>query len=232
MGRTEKNPPETDMDPTIQVSLIGAAATIAASIITFYATRRSPKRHFPGEPNSTACQFVLLTDRAAVFAKASSLISGAKHSVIDTTWGNSEENYSKVEHDALNGYLRAKKRAISNGKYPYKEIYTAVNDDPHRTSRIGTERKRVEPAKSYSAKLLEGIDPLFPMIDFLVVDSQKIILSCLSKDTAKPEHYYLYVESCDLAGFLTQYFQVCWERAIPLAIQESNRPVARAESAD
>ena len=219
------------MDSTIQASLIGAAATIAASVITFYATRRSLTRHFPGEPHSTACQFVLLADRAAVFAKASALISGAEHGVIDTTWGNSEENYSKVEHEALDGYLVAKERAISDGKYPYKEIYTAVDDDAHRTGRIWSERKRGEPAKTYSAKLLEGIDPAFPMIDFLVVDSQKIILSCLSKDTAKPEHHYLYVESRDLAGFLTQYFQVCWESAIPLAGQESSWPVAGAKSA-
>jgi hypothetical protein len=218
------------MDSVILASLIAAAATVVASLFTFYATRRSLTRHFSSDPNQTTCQFVLLAGRAAVFTKASSLISGAKRSVIDTTWGNSEENYSKVEREALEGYLVAKERAVIDGKYSYKEIYTAVNDDPHRKGRIESERNRGEPAKTYSAKLLYGIEPTFPMIDFLVVDGEKIILSCLSKDTAKPDHHYLYAESCHLAGFLTQYFDICWDRSDTLTGQYSSRPVTDTES--
>ncbi len=54
------------------------------------------------------------------------------------------------------------------------------------------------------------------MIDFLIVDGSKLILSCLSKDVARPDHYHLYVESAELSSFLTQYFQICWDKAAPL----------------
>lgn len=37
--------------------------------------------------------------------KARVLISGAERNVIDTTWGNSEEQYSSVEKEALASFL-------------------------------------------------------------------------------------------------------------------------------
>ena len=162
---------------------------------------------------STACNFERLPDRTAVFVKATGLLLGAKKIVLDTTWGNSEINLTESEINSRQRYEHEKQRAISDGKFSYREIYTDSPADPHRVTRIESERNRTGPAKTYSAKLLGGIDPTFPMIDFLVVDGAKVILSCLSKDTAQPGHHYLYADSTDLAKFLTVYFQICWDLA-------------------
>jgi hypothetical protein len=210
------------MDSTILASLIGAAATIAAASITFYATRMSMRRNILSNSTPTVCQFLVLSSRIEVFNRARALISGAKHSVVDTTWGTSEENYTKAEHEALDLYLKAKNRAITDGEVSYREIYSAVSGDQHREWRIEDERVRKQAAKAYSAKLLKGIDSTLTMIDFLVVDGEEVILACLSKDTAKPEHHYLYVKSFELAGFLLQYFQICWEQATLLTVQPSS----------
>ena len=218
------------MDSTIFASLIGAAATVSAALITFYATRKSLARQVLAEGTADACRIEPLANREAVFLKAARLIAGAELCVIDTTWGNSEENYTKLELKALGDYLAAKKSVVSAGKVSYKELYTSVSNDLHRTDRIQSERARSEPANNYSAKLLEGIAADFPMIDFLVVDRRKVILSCLSKDTAKPEHFYLYAETPNLAEFVTQYFQICWDSATPL-LEDGNLPLVEARNA-
>jgi len=195
------------MDSTLIGAFIGAAATVVAALIGYFALRK---------PGRAPFVVTVLPDRVAVFRKARELIESAQRTVVDTTWGNSEENFLPTEQEALSDYLSAKKRAVKDPRLDYREIYTEAPDDEHRVKRIEAEKQRSAPLDKYSGKLLSGLSPSFPMIDFLIVDGSKLILSCLSKDVARPDHQHLYVESRELSSFLTQYFQICWENASPL----------------
>jgi hypothetical protein len=195
------------MDSTLQGAFIGAAATICASIIGYRALRK---------PEQGQTVITVLPDRLAVFKEARKLVESAQCTVVDTTWGSSEENFLPAEKVALNEYLSAKDIAVKNPKLDYREIFTEVPDDEHRTKRIEAEQKRQSPLDRYSARLLTGIAPSFPMIDFLIVDGEKMVLSCLSKDGARADHHHLYVESVELSLFLTRYFQICWDKGSPL----------------
>lgn len=196
------------MDSTLQGAIIGAVSTLLAAGIGYLGLRK------PATPQTTV---TVLPDRVAVLNKARDLIESAKRTVIDTTWGDSEENLLPAEQEALDKYLAAKKSAMRNAGIDYREIYTETPDDLHRTERIRAEQSRTERPNKYSAKLLEGITPTFPMVDFLVVDGEKLILSCFSKDVARPDHHHLYIESGEVSSFITQYFQICWDRAHLLA---------------
>lgn len=200
------------MDSTLQGAFVGAIATVVAALIGYFALRK---------PVRDRVVVTVLPDRVAVFRKARELVESAQRTVVDTTWGNSEENFLPTEQAALADYVSAKDRAVKNPKLDYREIYTEALDDKHRMKRIETEQHRQVPLDKYSAKLLAGLSPSFPMIDFLVVDGSELILSCLSKDVARPDHHHLYVESAELSSFLTQYFQICWDKAVPLRTSDS-----------
>lgn len=195
------------MDSTLQGAFVGAAATIIAALIGYLSLQKTVRN---------CAAVTVLADRVAVFHKARELIESAQQTVIDTTWGNSEENFLPTEQQALEDYLSSKERAVKNPKLDYREIYTKAPDDKKRMERIEIEQLRQAPLDKYSAKLLTGLTPSFPMIDFLIVDGSKLILSCLSKDVAKPDHHHLYIESRELSSFLAQYFQICWDKAAPL----------------
>lgn len=205
------------MDSTLQGAIIGAAATLGAAGIGYFGLR---------SPSKAQTVITVLPDRVAVFKKARELIDSAERTVIDTTWGNSEENLLPAERAALAEYLSTKESAKKNPKLDYREIYTDAPDDGHRSERIRAEAQRQDHPVKYSAKLLGGLDPTFPMIDFVVVDGRKVILSCLSKDIAKPDHHHLYVDSPELSSFLTQYFQICWERGSLLGVPAASSQLA------
>ena len=131
------------MDSTLQGAFIGAAATICASIIGYRALRK---------PEQGQTVITVLPDRLAVFKEARKLVESAQCTVVDTTWGSSEENFLPAEKVALNEYLSAKDIAVKNPKLDYREIFTEVPDDEHRTKRIEAEQKRQSPLDRYSAR--------------------------------------------------------------------------------
>lgn len=200
------------MDSTLLGAFIGAIATIVAAKIGSRALRK---------PSVAAVVITVLPDRIAVFRKARELVESATESVLDTTWGNSEENFLPAEKAALEVYLNAKKEATKNPKISYREIYTEAPDDDHRRERIDRVRNESTPLDRYSAKLLHGLAPSFPMMDFVVVDGNKLLLTCLSKDISKTDHHHLFIESTQLASFMSQYFQICWDKAELLSAKES-----------
>jgi hypothetical protein len=54
---------------------------------------------------------------------------------------------------------------------------------------------------------------LFPLIDFLVVDGEHVLLSFLSSESIRQGYQYIYVRSTAIAEHYTEYFDECWRVA-------------------
>lgn len=205
------------MDPAVTAAIITGAAAVIGPIVTYYATKhRGRGAQFTAEA---------LPNREAVYELASKLIRGGRR-ILDTTWGSDCPKLLDAERLAKDRYLEAQRQAISRDNTTYLELFTLTNDE-RRGKRFAAAVDAASTHKNYQARLLHGVGPSFPMIDFLVVDDRHIILSFLASHGIRQGHQYIYVRSDLMAKYFTEYFDECWRVGEPVTKPEksTNPPV-------
>lgn len=189
------------MEAAVIAAMISGSAAVIGPIITYYVTKG----------RNASSQFIVtkLHSRAEVYEKAAILVKSAQ-SVLDTSWGSDEANLTNLEKEAAEKFLKAKRLAVARDNTSYRELFTLTNND-ERSRRYEMAVKEAKRLPAYLVLLLEGIDPHFPLVDFLIADRQHVILSLLSSGSARTGHRYLYLNSPELAELLTEYFDICWQ---------------------
>lgn len=189
------------METAVITAIITSSAAVVGPILTYYATK--------GRSVTSTLTVSKLNSRFDVYENASTLIKDG-HLILDTSWGSDEANLTNIEKQACDQYLKAKRLAIARKSTTYRELFTLTNNT-ERSARYENAITAAQRQPGYLAMLLEGINPFFPLIDFLVVDGKHVILSLLSYGTARTGHQYLYMQSPEVAELLTDYFDACWQ---------------------
>ncbi|MGF6758234.1 TIR domain-containing protein [Paraburkholderia sp. GAS42] len=188
------------METAVIAATITATAAVIGPIVTYYVTKRTP---------SDTLTVEVLKGRAGVYEKAASLLRDAR-SVYDTTWGSDSVPTTQTEIEAKNKYLTNMTRAKERDNTTYREVFT-LTDSEDRRQRYERARQEASTCPSCEIRCLAGLDTDFPLIDFLVVDEEHVILSHLSASGAREGYQHIYVKSSAIAKHLIEYFEICWQ---------------------
>lgn len=191
------------MEAAVVAAMITGGVAIVGPIITYYATKRYEQR------TDTACE--LLGSRRALYGKASYLVEHARVSIIDTTWGPDAPQLTPDEETARDAYLNARRAAVKKG-VQYRELFS---DGPLKRERMECSAKEAQNTE-YKVRKIAGLPRKKPIIDFMVVDSEHVILSHVRSENSA-QFRFLYTRSQALAQLLTTWFEDCWNESEKVA---------------
>ena len=198
--------PVTGLGPNQKVWILTSYIVIFPAVLVFLAWRDRQRK--PAGETQADVVFEDLSNRQALYDKAALLLRNAREIVIDTTWGCVPREPGNLAKQTFQTYEAAKQAAISRN-VTYQELFS---EDPNREERV---RKALEQSSlnpDYQVKQCEPISPMFPLLDFMVVDNEYIILSNVQVDG--PGQKYLYIKSRLLGDLLMSYFRECWSRSL------------------
>jgi hypothetical protein len=158
----------------------------------------------------------VLPSRTSVYRRATEMLRRASTQALDTTWGTDTPVLKGAERKAADGYLEAKKMAIARG-VEYKELFTPTDSD-RRQKRMAEAKDLHDLPNNYYAKLIDLSLPDLPLIDFLVVDCEYLLLSFLSEDPTVSGHQYIFLQSKTVATHFAEYFSLCWKSAVAKSV--------------
>ena len=191
------------MDAAVVAALITGLAAVVGPIVTYYVTKARDR--------ASQITAERLNDRQALYEKAAKLISNGRR-VLDTTWGTDAPELMSEEKHAEGAYLEARAKAIARSNTVYRELFTLTGSEARKKRHDDAKRDRkVNP--NYQVKCLPDDTTLLPLIDFLVVDGEHVLLSFLSSDSVRQGYQYVYVRSTAVAEHYTEYFDECWRVA-------------------
>lgn len=151
-----------------------------------------------------------LVSRQESYVYARQIIDGADVFIKDVTWGKiPNEEPTAPTRVSREAYRDATYNAVSRGK-PYQEIYSL--HDPSRITRMKETLQCVRDKKlvDYRIKYVADFTAQIPMIDFIVVDDQHVILHLVADANSEK---YLVGSNQELARFLSTYFNKVWDSA-------------------
>ena len=193
------------MDAPVIAAIITGTLAFVGPIVTYFVTKA---RERSGQASAER-----LPDREALYEKAAALIRDGRR-ILDTTWGSDPPELHGREKTAADRYIEAKRGAISSSNTVYREIFTLTNST-RRQLHYDDSKKDLAAHPNYEARVLTGIAPTFPLIDFLIVNGEHVLLSFLSHDGVRQGYQYVYVRSPAIAEHFTEYFDECWRVAVP-----------------
>jgi hypothetical protein len=182
---------------TASGTIMGAA--LGAAVAHFLAKRRI-------RATSNALQCAVLPDRIALYKKATELIQTGKV-VLDTTWGPDAPEPTKAEREAMSVYLEARREFVRR-RNQYRELFTITEQ---RAERIANSAREAV-GTTYSVRHLEGFPKVKPIVDFMVVDSEHVLLSHVRSDRLA-EYRFVYLRCPQVGQLLTKWFEDCWIKA-------------------
>ena len=153
-----------------------------------------------------------------VYDRASDLILGAHDSIRDTTWGHELEQKSAAEMNSATKYRNLMSEACKRDeRLVAREIFGFGS---HRrkgrlVAALEAREKLPERLKDNYLIRLFPVEDAVPLMDFMVVDGEKILFSVDKK-------HYLYVRSRAIGAFLSEYFDATWATAIRLEVARGN----------
>jgi len=171
----------------------GVLVTLLGYIVKGYAT------------GGEQVQIEVLRGRRAMYVKVKNLLEKAQLSVIDTTWGGKGPALLADEKQVRDAYREAALRAMRRLSR-YREIVT--DDSLQEAEQLYTDPN----AGTYEFRLSSGWDKgKVPLVDFVVVDGTHVILAQVESNSNR----FLYVNSRELGGLLTGWFDSAWHKGTP-----------------
>jgi len=195
--------------PEWVVPLTVFGSLFALVLITVYAIERLRNTALAMRPNTLLCRWI--PTRRDLYLECAKLISSCQI-IRDTTWGKTPRNLTKEEAAARKDYRRAVARALNDNK-DYRELFCVADERKHL---FEESLKLTLEQPNYEVRLLETDLHKITMLDMLIGDNHKLILSHVAGSDALSPSRYLYIESEELASLMLQFFADCWVLGKPL----------------
>jgi hypothetical protein len=160
-----------------------------------------------------------LNNREAYYHKLRELIHDARR-VLDTTWGPDPVEPISVEADARQAYIKARTQAVEKGT-EYKELFS-LTDRRRERARESVDLSQSHP--NYQIRIPKGLSRVVSMLDFMVVDSDKVILAHVDSAGAKPEFRYLFIQCKQIAQLFAEFFDDYWRTAKKMTLATVGEP--------
>jgi hypothetical protein len=146
-----------------------------------------------------------LKGREEFYDQCTKLIEQSKEIVLDTTWGADPTPPTFRETRARTKYRQARKDAVERG-IQYLEIYTVPSAE--RLKYLKAALKEVEEPR---IRVLRGLQPNVPLIDFVVIDSHIVLFSRPDVDVIGGDTtVFARVKNTTLGSMFGQFFDECW----------------------
>jgi len=198
----------------MDTGIIAAIITgVVGPIITYWVTKKIIERRKRPE-SECSCEF--LASREAMYRKAHELIENAKSHVLDTTWGADAPKLTTPESLARDKYIETRREVVKKG-LSYKEIFT---DTQGKKSRLQLSASEAKKDTTYQVRKIPSSAMTKPVIDFMVVDGENVILSHVRSERMQ-DNRFMFVKSKFLAQLFTKWFEDCWDVAKPVEVTDS-----------
>lgn len=151
----------------------------------------------------------LIPSRAQFYRECARLI-GQAQSIRDTTWGRVSITRTQEENEARDAYRLSVFQAVSERKV-YLEL---LGGEEHRSSYVKNAEELKMLSDNYEARIVSSYMKNMAMVDFIIGDNHRMILSHVDAKRTSPT--FVLVDSQEIVGLFTQYFQECWIDAAPI----------------
>jgi hypothetical protein len=150
-----------------------------------------------------------LTSLSELYREASERITRARRSIVDTTWGSDIPAHLQGPDcdDARGDYRKALEEAAA--RLSCHEIYTVTSAEARESL---ASRLRQAVGRERTFRLLRGISAEWPLLDFLVIDGEWVLLARSHAHQQGPQEAVFYViRDRALGSLLADWFWDCWQ---------------------
>ncbi|HVA48724.1 MAG TPA: DUF4062 domain-containing protein [Pirellulales bacterium] len=151
-----------------------------------------------------------IPNRADLYRSCIDLVKSSQQ-IRDTSWGQYTRPLDEFALAARQEYRRAVSEAIRKGR-SYRELFSKSEQ---RSELISDAKQKLQQKGGYEAKILDIDLSRISILDFMIGDDSKVILSHVDARHEVPT--FLYVHSRDVAQIFLRLFQECWSLANDLA---------------
>lgn len=167
-----------------------------------------------------------IMSRADLYLECANLISDSQ-TIRDTSWGRRPRALSGQEKTANTTY----RDAISDAIRAEKDYYELFGYSEERLPRIKAASIIAKPNPRYQVRVLDIDLSSLSMIDMMIGDALRVIMSHVDAEHPEKGRQFLYLESEPLAEVFIQHYQECWRTAKEVPeFPELNEPEGDAVS--
>jgi hypothetical protein len=153
-----------------------------------------------------------LKGREELYDRCAELIRNSRESVVDTTGGADPTPPTQREARARDKYRQACKEAVERGTR-YREIFTVPSAERLEHLKAALKEKAAL-QEAPRIRVLRGLQPHVPLLDFVVIDSEAVLFSRPDVDVAgRGSTLFALVRDPTIGNMFGQFFQECWNSA-------------------